>query len=93
MFWFDIEANRDPVRRDQKMFPEIRNRSLLLMVFLSIAMSWKSLLKLELWSHRGIFGSIAPGHDFFNAFGHKGLNGHNVVTDAPLWVDHKMQGE
>ena len=88
MFWFDIEANRDPVRRDQKML-----RSVLPMVFFSIAMSWKSLLKLELWSHRDVFGSIARGHDFFNAFGHKGLNGHNVVTDAPLWVDHKMQGE
>ena len=78
MFWFDIEANRDTSFANG---------------FFSIAMSWKSLLKLELWSHRDVFGSIARGHDFFNAFGHKGLNGHNVVTDALLWVDDKMQGE
>ena len=60
---------------------------------LIIAMSRKSLLKLVLWSHRGVFGSIARGHDFLNAFSHEGLSGHNVVTDAPLWVDHEIQGE
>ena len=46
--------------------------------------------------HRGVFGSIAQGHYFLNAFaphGHKGLSGYNVVTDVPLWVDHKLHGE
>ena len=48
----------------QKMLPEIWNRSVSPMVFFSIAMSWKSLLKLQLWSHRDVFGSIARGHAF-----------------------------
>ena len=91
MFWFEIEANQDSVLWDQKMLPELWNRLLLPMLLCSISMSRKCLLKLELWSHRAVFGSIAWGRCFLNAFGHKGLSGHNVVTDAPLWVDHKMQ--
>ena len=67
MCWFEIEANRDSVLRDQKMLPEVWNRLLLPLVLLSISMSRKFLLKLELWSHRGVCGSIARGHHFLNA--------------------------
>ena len=59
IFWFESEANRDPVFRDQKMVPDVWNGSLLQLVSLTIWMCWNSLLKLELWSHRGAFGSIA----------------------------------
>ena len=68
MFWFETEANRDPVRWDQKMLPEVWNRSLLPMVLLSISMSWNSLRKLELWSHRRVFFPIARSLCFLNAF-------------------------
>ena len=59
IFWFESEANRDSLLRDQKMVPEVRNLSLLQMVLLTIWMCWNSLLKLKLWRHRGVFGSIA----------------------------------
>ena len=59
IFWFESEANRDPVFRDHRMVAEVRNRSLFQLVSLTIRMCWNSLLKLELWSHRSAFGSIA----------------------------------
>ena len=67
MYWFEDARNQNPVFRDQKMFPEVRNRPLLLMFFSNNSISRASLFELELWSHTGVFGSIARGHHFLNA--------------------------
>ena len=68
MYWFEDARNQDPMLRDQKMLPEVKNRQLLLMFFSNNSISQASLFELELWSHTGVFGSMARGHHFLNAW-------------------------
>ena len=58
MYWFEDARNQNPVFRDQKMFPEVRNRPLLLMFFFPAIQPVE--IPFSSWSYGAAGVSLAP---------------------------------